>query len=131
MTRNLLLVSISLGIVILLFTYIQKEDAKKSYMSQKEDLILFEKEAKELGVLKTKHKDKKLTKRIVDALRSIKSPAKDYKMAGTRVLEFDDVDARVLNRLIKKIQNSTLNLTKLDILRDSESSSKLRVEFKQ
>jgi hypothetical protein len=68
MTQNRFLLFAALSLVVLLFTYIQKERAKDVYMSQKEDLLIFEKEAKELGGLKSKHKDKKVIQRTICTL---------------------------------------------------------------
>ncbi|HIP02208.1 MAG TPA: hypothetical protein EYH01_07185 [Campylobacterales bacterium] len=131
MSRNRFLMFAALGLVLLLFTYIQKERAKDAYMSQKEDLLVFEKEAKELGGLKSKHGDKKAISRSVSTLLKIKAPSKDFTKSNSRVLEFEGLDKRVLNQLIKKIQNSTLEIRKLDIIRESASAAKLRVEIKK
>jgi len=131
MTQNRFLLFLALGFVLLLFTYIQKEKSKDAYISQKEDLLVFEKEAKELGGLKSKHKDKKITKRTIASLQKIKASSKDFTRSDSRVLEFDGLDKRVLNQLIKKIQNSTLEIRKLDIIRESASLAKLRVEIKK
>ena len=131
MTRNRFLIFVALGLVLLLFTYIQKERSKDAYISQKEDLLIFEKEAKELGGLKSKHKDKKTTQRAIASLIKIKTTSKDFTKSDSRVLEFDALDKRALNQLIKKIQNSTLEIRKLDIIRESESVAKLRVEIKK
>jgi hypothetical protein len=120
-----------LGLVLLLFVYIQKEHAKDAYMSQKEDLLIFEKEAKEIGGLKSKHRNKKAISRSLSTLLKIKVPSKDFTKSDSRVLEFEGLDKRVLNQLIKKIQNSTLEIRKLDIIRESASVAKLRVEIKK
>ena len=131
MTQKRFLLFAALSLVVLLFTYIQKERAKDAYMSQKEDLLVFEKEAKELGGLKSKHKNKKVIQRTISTLQKIKTASKDFTKSDSRVLEFDDLDKQILNQLIKKIQNSTLELRKLDIIRESESLAKLRVEIKK
>ncbi len=131
MTRKRFLMFAVLGIVLLLYAYIQKERAKEDYMSQKEDLLVFEKEAKELGGLKSKHRDKKVIERTLSSLERIKAFSKDFTKSDSRVLEFEGLDKRVLNQLIKKIQNSTLEIRKLDIIRESESLAKLRVEIKK
>lgn len=122
---------VALALVLLLFVYIQKERAKDVYISEKEALLVFEKEAKELGSLKSKHKDKKLITRAIASLQRIKATSKDFTKSDSRVLEFDGLDKRVLNQLIKKIQNSTLEIRKLDIIRESKSTAKLRVEIKK
>ena len=131
MTRNIVTLFLVLSVMILLFTYIKKEDAKQSYITQKEELLVFEKEAKELGVLTQKYKNKRAIQRLVSSLIKIKAPAKDFKKSDVRVLEFDSLDLQTLNRLIKKIQNSTLDIRKLDIVRESESVAKIKVEFKK
>ncbi len=130
MTKNRIFIFIALSAVILLFTYIKKENAKLSYIDQKKEILIFEKEAKELGVLQNKHKDKKSLKKLIKTLIAIKSPTKDYKKTNVRVLEFENINKRVLNRLLKKIQNSSLELRKLDIIRQTDSEAKVRVEFK-
>lgn len=131
MSRNRFLLFALLGVILLLFAYIQKERARDAYMSQKEALLVFEKEAKELGGLKSKHKDKKLIQRTIKYLQKIKATSKDFIKSDSRVLEFDNLDKSVLNQLVKKIQNSTLEVRKLDIIRESASTAKLRVEIKK
>jgi urate oxidase len=131
MTRNRFYAFLALATVLLFFVYIQKNRAKESYLSQKEELLLFEKQAGELAKLKSKHKDKKVTERLITSLLKIKTPDKDYKKADSRILEFNDVDKNILNRLIKKIQNSTLEVIKFDILRVDESKAKVRLEIKK
>jgi hypothetical protein len=128
--RDLVLLFGVLAIVLLVFTYLKKDDARDSYMKQKEELLTFEKEAKELGVLKNKQ-NKKTVQRVIQNLKKIQAPSKNFKKSGTRVLVFSELDASKLNRVIKKLQNSTLEIVKLDIIRESESSSKVKVEFKQ
>ena len=131
MTKNRLLLFVGLGLVFILFAYVQKNRAQEAYLSQKENLLVFEKEAKELGSLKSKHRDKKVSKRVLDNLKRIKEPSKDYKKSDTRVLEFSQLDNKVLNRLIKKVQNSTLEIRKLDIIRESDENAMLRLEIKK
>jgi hypothetical protein len=131
MTRNRFFAFLALAIVLLLFVYIQKERAKEEYLMQKKELLSFEKQAHELAQLKSKHKDKKVTERLISSLIRIKAPSKDYKKSDSRVLEFEDVDKRTLNQLIKKIQNSTLEVRKFDILRVDESKAKVRLEIKK
>ncbi len=121
---------IAFSVVLLLVLYIQKQSAKDEYIKQKQEILLFEKEAKELAMLKKKYKDKKIAKRFVLNLQKIKAPSKDFTKSDSRVLEFDSLDARELNQLIKKIQNQTLQIKKIDIIRESESRSKLRLEIK-
>ncbi len=122
---------IAFSVVLLLVLYIQKQSAKDEYIKQKQEILLFEKEAKELAMLKKKYKDKKIAKRFVLNLQKIKAPSKDFTKSDSRVLEFDSLDARELNQLIKKIQNQTLQIKKIDIIRESESRSKLRLEIKK
>lgn len=131
MSRDRFILFTLLAVILLVFTYVKKENAKDVYMSQKEDLLIFEKEAKELGGLKSKHKDKKLIQKTLRYLQKIKAPSKDYTKSDSRVLEFENLDKSLLNQLIKKIQNSTLEIRKLDIIRESTTSAKLRVEIKK
>ncbi len=131
MTQKRFIAFMALGFVVLIFTYIQKEQAIDKYKGQKEELLIFEKEAKEFGVLKLKHNDKKATDRVLKSLNRIKNASKDYSKSGGRVLEFDDLNVRVLNQLIKKIQNSSLEISKFEIIRKNESSAKIKMEIKQ
>ncbi len=131
MTQNRLILFASLGLILLLFAYIQKERAISDYMTQKEELLVFEKEAKELGALKLKHKNKKSIERTLKTLTRIKAPSKDFTKSTLRVLEFDGLDVRVLNQLIKKIQNSSLPISKLEIVRVDASTAKIKMEIKR
>ncbi len=131
MNRSRFITLSVLAFILLLFAYVQKQKQKSEYLSQKEALLVFEKEAKELGGLKSKQRDKKIKQRAIDTLKRIKAPTKDYKKSNAIVLEFDGVDKRVLNQLIKKIQNSTLEIVNLDIMRDSDQLAKVRLEIKK
>ncbi len=131
MTQKRFILFAVVSLVLLLFVYVKKEGAKKEYLSKKVELLAFEKEAKELALLKNKYKDKKITARLVSTLERIKSPSKDFIKQDIRVLEFEKLDMRVLNQLIKKIQNATLVITKFEITRESDTDAKLRVEIKK
>ncbi len=131
MTQKRFILFVALSLVLLLFVYLKKESAKKEYLAQKVELLIFEKEAKELAVLKNKYKDKKVTTRLISSLKKIKAPSKDFTKQDVRVLEFEKLDVRVLNRLIKKIQNATFVITKLEIIRESDTDAKIRVEIKK
>ncbi len=131
MTQKRFILFVVLSLVLLLFVYIKKEGAKKEYLVQKVELLAFEKEAKELAVLKNKYKDKKTTARLISSLKRIKAPSKDFTKQDIRVLEFEKLDIRALNQLIKKIQNATFVITKLEIIRESDTDAKLRVEIKK
>ncbi len=117
--------------LLLIFIYIQKQRVANEYMQKKEALIAFEKEAQELGTLKLKYKDKRLSSRALESLKRIESPSKDYVKSNLQVLEFDGLDLEKLNRVIKKIQNSTLKLNKLEIIRVDDTTSKIKMEIKR
>lgn len=131
MTQNRFILFAALCFVLLVFVYVKKEGAKDDYLAGKKELLAFEKEAEELASLKNKYKDKKVAARLISSLEKIKTPSKDLTKSDTRVLEFEDLDLRVLNRLIKKIQNTTLIISKFEIIRESDTSTKLRVEIKK
>ncbi len=131
MTQKRFILFAVFSLVLLLFVYIKKESAKKEYLSKKIELLDFEKEAKELATLKSKYKDKKTITRLISSLKRIKVPSKDFTKQDIRVLEFEKLDIRALNQLIKKIQNATFVITKLEIIRESDTDAKLRVEIKK
>lgn len=131
MTQKRFILFVALSLVLLLFVYIKKQSAKEKYLAQKVELLAFEKEAKELAVLKNKYKDKKITTRLISSIKKIKAPSKDFTKQDIRVLEFEKLDTRVLNQLIKKIQNATFVITKFEIIRESDTDAKLRVEIKK
>ncbi len=131
MTQKRFILFAVFSLLLLLFVYVKKEGAKKEYFAKKVELLTFEKEAKELAVLKSRYNDKKTTTRLISTLKRIKAPSKDFMKQDIRVLEFEKLDARVLNQLIKKIQNATCVITKLEITRESDTDAKLRVEIKK
>ncbi|MCH9812317.1 MAG: hypothetical protein K0U47_00030 [Epsilonproteobacteria bacterium] len=131
MTQRNFILFVAVSIVLLFLSYIQKEQVKSAYFESKKSLLVFEKEAKELASLKNKHKDKKTKARMVESLLKIKAPAKDYVKSDVRVLEFDGLTTNLLNRVVKKIQNSTIDIQKLEIIRESASIAKVRLEMKK
>jgi len=119
------------GAFFLLFMiYMMGNNARKTYSLEKANVESFQKEAKSLASLKTKF-DKKSIERTVKTLTRIAAPAKDFKKSDVRVLVYENLALSTLNNLLRKIENSTLNIKKLEINRMNDSSVNLRMEIKK
>ena len=117
--------------VFLFVIYIMGNNAKKTYFIEKENLETFEKEAKSLAALKTKFDDKKSIERTIKTLGRITPATKDFKKSDVRVFVYENLALSTLNNLLRKIENSTLNIKNLEINRINESTVNLRMEIKK
>ncbi len=131
MTQKQSLLFFILAILLLFMVYMMGNNAKKSFFSEKESLEHFSKEAKSLATLKSKFSDKKSVQRTIKTLKRIAKVSKDYKKSDVRVLLYEDLSTATLGNLLRKIQNSTLNIKKLEIKRLSETKASLRLEIKK
>ncbi len=131
MTQKQSLLFFILAFLLLFMVYMMGNNAKKSFFSEKESLELFSKEAKSLATLKNKFGDKKIVQRTIKTLNRIARATKDYKKSDVRVLMYEELSTATLGNLLRKIQNSTLNIKKLEINRLSETKASLRLEIKK
>ena len=116
---------------VLFMVYMMGINAKKTYFNEKANLETFSKEAKSLAGLKSKFGDKKNTDRTIKTLGRIAAASKDFKKSGARVLVYENLAASTLGNLLRKIENSTLNIKKLEINRQNSSTATLRMEIKK
>ncbi len=126
--KNLLLFVLVWGLLLML-VYSMKQNAYREFIAQKEQLVKFEKEAAEIGMLKKRFGDRKTTRRLIDTLRRIATPKKEFVKGNTKVLEFDQLDHSKLNALLRKIGNSGLVIKKLHIAKVDDLHAKLRLEL--
>jgi len=119
------------SVLVLLLAYNMKNGAYNDFIEKKEQLVIFEKEANEIGTLKKNFQEKKIQKRLLSSLEKISKPSKDYEKTNLRILEFDNLNAATLNQLLKKIENSTLVVKKLTIERISSTNAKVQLEIKK
>ncbi len=131
MTQKNILIFILISILSLGFFYNLKKSAKDDYFEQKEQLVLFQKEAKEIGALKKRFKDKSAAKRVISSLKNIAKPVKDQKKSKVRVLVFENLGNNALNAILRKIENSGLKVKKLQIQRVDAQNAKVRLEIKK
>ncbi len=131
MSKRNLLIFLSVIIVLfgLLFSMVQ--GVKSEFYEKKSEIEVFKKEAQELAQLKKKYKNKKKTKKIISSLKRVAKVSKDFTKSDQRVLLFDKLNRSVLNKLVKKIINSSLELKKIIINRSEDGSAILRVEIKK
>jgi len=116
---------------VLLMVYMMGQNAKKSYFTQKESLEIFEKEAKSMGALKNKFGNKKALERTLKTLTRITPASRDFKKSDVRVLVYENLAPSTLNSLLRKIENSTLLIKKLEINRKNDSTASVRLEIKK
>ena len=131
MTQKQSLLFFILAFLVLVMVYMMGNNAKKAFFSQKESLEIFSKDAKSLATLKSKFGDKKNVQRTIKTLTRIAPASKDYKKSDARILVYEDLSTSRLSNLLRKIQNSTLNIKKLEINRLSETKATLRLEIKK
>ena len=129
-TRNLL-IFISLILLVLVLAFSMVNQIKSEFYNKKSEIELFSKEAKELAQLKRKYKNKKSIKKTISSLKRIAPIAKDFTKSDQRVLVFDKLSKVKLNKLVKKIINSSLELKKITINRSENGNAMLRVEMKK
>jgi hypothetical protein len=116
---------------VLFMVYMMGQNAKKDYFAQKESLETFEKEAKSLGALKGKFGDKKALERTLKTLSRITPASRDFKKSDVRVLVYENLAPSTLNSLLRKVENSTLLIKKLEIIRQNASTATVRLEIKK
>ncbi len=118
-------------VLALFLLFMMGQNAKKSYEKEKENIEIFAQEAKSLSTLKRKFGDKKAFSRAVSTLTRIAKPSKDYKKSDVRILLFENLAPSTLNNLLRKIENSTLLLKKLEITRQNSATASVRLEIKR
>ncbi|GEM_PF-3862348 len=125
--RNIIIFSV-VAALLLLFLYNMKQNAYRAFVEQKEQLVTFEKSAKEIGTLKKRFSDKKAVTRTLSSLKRIATPSKEYEKGKKRVLEFDQLSPQKLNALLRKIANSTIEIKDMRITRIDDLHAKVRLE---
>jgi hypothetical protein len=125
--RDSILVIIA-SFLALLVMYVMANNIKKEYISNHEDIQNFQKEAKSLGKLKRKF-NKDSYEKTIKSLNRISHVTSDIKKADTRILVYENLSASSLSNMLRKIENSTLLIKKLDITRISEQNANLRLEI--
>ncbi len=130
MSRQNSIIFFLLSILIVSFIYMMSRDAKSEYYSSLSDLKKFEVEAKSLAKLKSKF-GKKEDKRVIASLNRISQPSKDFKKSNSRVLVYENLALSTLANMIRRIENSTINIKNIEITRVSDSSANLRLEIEK
>ncbi len=126
--KNILLFAL-VSVLMLLVIYNMKQNAKSTFLSQKEQLVTFEKEAKEIGQLKKRFADKRANRRLLETLKRIAKPSKELDKSKEKILEFDQLNAQKLNALLRKIENSSLKIKRLTVNRIDDLHAKVRLEI--
>ena len=122
--------AILVGVLIfgLIFLYMITNGIKKEYKKEKESLVNFEVEAKELKTLTQKYDNKKNVYRFINNLKKSYHVVNEFKKRDLLILEFDNLNKVSLNSLVKKIQNSSLIIKKLSIFKNSNKAN-LKIEI--
>lgn len=126
--KNVLLFSL-LSLLLLLLLYNMERHAREDFLAQKAQLVTFEKEAKEIGMLKKRFGDKKATRRALESLKRISTPQKEFVKGSSRILVFEQLDGDKLNALLRKIANSGIVLKRLQVSRTDDLHAKVRLEM--
>ncbi len=118
--------SLLLGLV-----YVMGTNAKRAYMVEKGRLESFTKEAKSLSTLKERFANNQNRERTLKMLHRIVAPSKEFKKSDVHVFVYENLAASTLNNLVRKIENSTLEIKRLEIDRINEASATLTMEIKK
>lgn len=130
MSRRNSLIFIFLLILLLIFLYILKNSAKESYHEELSNLNRFEIEAKTVAKLKNSI-GKKRDKRVLASLNRLAKPSKDLINGNTHVIVYENLTLPILSSILRKIENSTLIIKKLQIDRTSADSASMRLEISE
>jgi len=126
--KNILLFSL-LSLLLLLLLYNMERHAREDFLAQKAQLATFEKEAKEIGMLKKRFGDKKTTQRALESLKRISTPQKEFVKGSSRILVFEQLNGNKLNALLRKIANSGIVIKRLQVSRTDDLHAKVRLEM--
>ena len=119
------------AVFALLLMFMMGQNAKKSYIQEQASLESFSKEAKSLAGLKAKFSNKENVQRAIQTLNRIARPAKDFKKSDVQVLVYENLKESTLGVMLRKIENGTLDIKKLDVIRVNGESATLRLEIKK
>ena len=125
--RTLILVAF-LATVVLGITYVMAQRAKSDYLDSAKSLVEFETKAKALKQLKQRF-DKHATKRMIETLSRIAPAQNHIPKTNSEIFVYENLSASTLSRLLRKIENSPLQIKNLDITRVSEAGVNLRLEI--
>ena len=125
--KNILLFAL-VSLLAILVVYNMKQNAKAEFVTQKEQLVTFEKEAREIGQLKKRFADKRANRRLLETLKRIAKPSKEMDKSKEKILEFERLNAQKLNALLRKIENSSLKIKRLTVRRIDDLHANVRLE---
>ncbi len=131
MTQKNTFIFIIVSVLLLLMVYNMKNNAYHTYIEKKEQLVTFKQEAREIGALKKRFKDKSATRRLISTLEKLAKPSKDYDKSKVHILVFENLPNNVLNAILRKIENSGLKVKKLEVNRVDAKNAKVRLEIQK
>jgi len=126
MNKNQITIIFASLIAIVLILGLLNFGIKSDYQKKQSDFIAYEKSAKEIAKLK---KMKKRSSLELESLKSIKAPTKEFAKGDVVVLNFENLNLLDLNRLIKKIQGSYLEIRRFEVKNDSTNHATLILEI--
>lgn len=126
--KNLLLFAL-LSLLLFGILYTMKQNAAEAFREEKRQLASFEKEAKEIGMLKKRFSDKRAQERTLLAIKRIATPKKELTKGKLKIMEFDLLDGTKLNALLRKVENSGLQIQRLMVDRIDDLHAKVRLEI--
>jgi len=128
MSKRDSMIYIFVALLLIGLLYITKRSVKTSYQNELSNLTKFEIEAKTLSKLKRSiGKDKE--NRAISSLNRISTPTKDIKKGDSHLYIYENLSLSTLSAMLRKIENSTLIIKKLQIVRNSSNSANLRLEI--
>jgi hypothetical protein len=119
------------SILLFMVTYFKLKEIRDEVNDRKSYLMNFERESKDLIKLKRKFDDKSVQNRVISTLNRISTPAKDMKKGDSRVLVYENLSPTSLNQFLRKLQNSTLKIKRVEIDRLSQTNATVKLEIKR
>ena len=118
-----------IGLVIVWFFSLQANLSSENEQLQ-EELVSLEHQAVGYAQLQKRWDKKGETKRLIQKLESIKSFDSRFKKGPNEVLEYENIDAKMLDRLSYALFASDIVLVNVNIDKIGDASS-LKVEIKR
>ncbi|OQX72733.1 MAG: hypothetical protein B6D59_07635 [Campylobacteraceae bacterium 4484_4] len=109
-----------LSLLLLALLFSMRQHARATFLEQRESFVTFEQKARGLAWLKEKFQDKKWRRHQIENLKRISMPESVKERSGAEIYTFSGLDREKLQRLLRKLENSTLLIRKLDILKEEK-----------
>ncbi len=122
MTSKAFGLSTLVAVLLVALFFSMRQNAKMAFMEQRGSYVTFEQKARSISWLKEKFQDKKWRRHQIENLKRICAPESVKERTGVEIYTFSDLDRGKLQRLLRKLENSTLLIRKLDIFKEEKGA---------